>query len=80
MREARESNARMMAGSSVAPPAFDVRVRVQRPPAPPSPPSTITLTETDGGSLRCVYQLFPRYIAKTEKYSTSYLVYIFFLM
>ncbi|XP_063373320.1 uncharacterized protein LOC134661262 isoform X4 [Cydia amplana] len=33
-------------------PAFDVRVRVQRPPAPPSPPSTLTPTETDGGSVR----------------------------
>ncbi|XP_063373318.1 uncharacterized protein LOC134661262 isoform X2 [Cydia amplana] len=35
-----------------AAPAFDVRVRVQRPPAPPSPPSTLTPTETDGGSVR----------------------------
>lgn len=35
-----------------APPAFDVRVRVQRPPAPPSPQSTITTTEVDGGSMR----------------------------
>ncbi|XP_050663829.1 titin isoform X2 [Leptidea sinapis] len=34
------------------PPAFDVRVRVQRPPAPPSPQSTITTTEVDGGSMR----------------------------
>ncbi|XP_045453219.1 uncharacterized protein LOC123662418 [Melitaea cinxia] len=33
-------------------PAFDVRVRVQRPPAPPSPVSTITTTEVDGGSMR----------------------------
>ncbi|XP_041974650.1 uncharacterized protein LOC121729956 isoform X2 [Aricia agestis] len=35
-----------------AAPAFDVRVRVQRPPAPPSPQSTITTTEVDGGSMR----------------------------
>ncbi|XP_063890905.1 uncharacterized protein Pot isoform X1 [Helicoverpa armigera] len=48
-REAMTSNARLVSGAA---PAFDVRVRVQRPPAPPSPPSTITLTETDGGSLR----------------------------
>ncbi|XP_049885246.1 uncharacterized protein LOC126380076 isoform X2 [Pectinophora gossypiella] len=39
-------------GVVVAPPAFDVRVRVQRPPMPPSPPSTITATETDAGSMR----------------------------
>ncbi|XP_069354081.1 uncharacterized protein pot isoform X3 [Maniola hyperantus] len=43
------SNSRMHAG---VPPAFDVRVRVQRPPAPPSPISTITTTEVDGGSMR----------------------------
>ncbi|OWR46612.1 hypothetical protein KGM_208789B, partial [Danaus plexippus plexippus] len=36
--------------TGAAPPAFDVRVRVQRPPAPPSPVSTITTTEVDGGS------------------------------
>ncbi|KAI8429496.1 hypothetical protein MSG28_000131 [Choristoneura fumiferana] len=48
-RETSAANARMHAA---APPAFDVRVRVQRPPAPPSPPSTITATETDGGSIR----------------------------
>lgn len=47
--ETSASNGRMAA---VAPPAFDVRVRVQRPAAPPSPQSTITLTETDGGSMR----------------------------
>ncbi|KAG6460792.1 hypothetical protein O3G_MSEX012218 [Manduca sexta] len=46
MVETSASNGRMVSG---APPAFDVRVRVQRPPAPPSPHSTITLTETDGG-------------------------------
>ncbi|KPI95405.1 hypothetical protein RR46_08864 [Papilio xuthus] len=41
--------------SGAVPPAFDVRVRVQRPPAPPSPPSTITATEeVDGGSIRDV--------------------------
>ncbi|KAI5634988.1 hypothetical protein NE865_12312 [Phthorimaea operculella] len=44
--EAMASNARLVAGA--APPAFDVRVRVQRPPAPPSPVSTVTATETDG--------------------------------
>ncbi|XP_061383015.1 titin isoform X1 [Danaus plexippus] len=38
--------------TGAAPPAFDVRVRVQRPPAPPSPVSTITTTEVDGGSIR----------------------------
>lgn len=48
-REAITQNARLVSGAA---PAFDVRVRVQRPPAPPSPPSTITLTETDGGSIR----------------------------
>ncbi|XP_026728779.1 uncharacterized protein LOC113494578 isoform X1 [Trichoplusia ni] len=48
-REALASNARLVSGAA---PAFDVRVRVQRPPAPPSPLSTITLTETDGGSIR----------------------------
>ncbi|KAL0850555.1 hypothetical protein ABMA28_012330 [Loxostege sticticalis] len=48
--ETSASNGRMLAG--VPPPAFDVRVRVQRPPAPPSPPSTITATETDAGSMR----------------------------
>ncbi|CAG5035281.1 unnamed protein product [Parnassius apollo] len=39
------------AHAGAVPPAFDVRVRVQRPPAPPSPPSTITATEVDGGSI-----------------------------
>ncbi|KAH9629607.1 hypothetical protein HF086_002543 [Spodoptera exigua] len=48
-REAITQNARLVSGAA---PAFDVRVRVQRPPAPPSPLSTITLTETDGGSIR----------------------------
>ncbi|CAK1548082.1 unnamed protein product [Leptosia nina] len=38
--------------AGAVPPAFDVRVRVQRPPAPPSPQSTITTTEVDGGSMR----------------------------
>ncbi|KAL4701999.1 hypothetical protein ACJJTC_002779 [Scirpophaga incertulas] len=47
-RETQVSNARLAAAG----PAFDVRVRVQRPPVPPSPPSTVTLTETDGASLR----------------------------
>ncbi|CAH0691086.1 unnamed protein product [Chilo suppressalis] len=42
-------NSRMVAGAA---PAFDVRVRVQRPPAAPSPPSSVTLTETDAGSMR----------------------------
>lgn len=45
--ETTTSNGRLHAA-----PAFDVRVRVQRPPAPPSPPSTLTPTETDGGSVR----------------------------
>ncbi|XP_053600710.1 uncharacterized protein pot isoform X1 [Plodia interpunctella] len=49
--ETSASNGRMVAGA-VIPPAFDVRVRVQRPPVPPSPPSTITATETDAGSMR----------------------------
>ncbi|CAG4927173.1 unnamed protein product [Colias eurytheme] len=44
-----ESQSRSRAGAA---PAFDVRVRVQRPPAPPSPQSTITTTEVDGGSMR----------------------------
>ncbi|KAJ8734310.1 hypothetical protein PYW07_014861 [Mythimna separata] len=48
-REAMATNARLVSGAA---PAFDVRVRVQRPVVPPSPPSTITLTETDGGSIR----------------------------
>ncbi|VVC92442.1 unnamed protein product [Leptidea sinapis] len=44
------SHSRLHTGG--VPPAFDVRVRVQRPPAPPSPQSTITTTEVDGGSMR----------------------------
>ncbi|GBP08328.1 hypothetical protein EVAR_78800_1 [Eumeta japonica] len=51
--ESSAANARLAAGA--APPAFDVRVRVQRPPAPPappSPPSTVTATETDAASVR----------------------------
>ncbi|XP_075989249.1 zona pellucida domain protein papillote isoform X2 [Anticarsia gemmatalis] len=48
-RETLATNARLVSGAA---PAFDVRVRVQRPPVPPSPPSTITATETDGGSMR----------------------------
>ncbi|KOB75184.1 putative papillote [Operophtera brumata] len=51
--EAHASNGRLRAGAA---PAFDVRVRVQRPPAPPSPLSTITATETDGGSVRHMMQ------------------------
>ncbi|XP_063830591.1 uncharacterized protein LOC135079879 isoform X3 [Ostrinia nubilalis] len=51
--ETSASNGRLVAGlAGVPPPAFDVRVRVQRPPVPPSPPSTITATETDAGSMR----------------------------
>ncbi|XP_026324080.1 uncharacterized protein LOC113233252 [Hyposmocoma kahamanoa] len=51
--ETSAGNARLAAGMvMVPPPAFDVRVRVQRPPVPPSPPSTITAIETDGGSMR----------------------------
>ncbi|XP_072935298.1 uncharacterized protein pot isoform X2 [Epargyreus clarus] len=44
--------ARAAARLAGAAPAFDVRVRVQRPPAPPSPQSTLTATEVDGGSMR----------------------------
>ncbi|CAH0722200.1 unnamed protein product, partial [Brenthis ino] len=48
--ESHEAYSRMHAHAGG--PAFDVRVRVQRPPAPPSPGSTITTTEVDGGSMR----------------------------
>ncbi|KAM3956261.1 uncharacterized protein ACR2FA_009771 isoform 2-T3 [Aphomia sociella] len=48
MHETSTSHSRLVG----APPAFDVHVRVQQPPAPPSPPSTITATETDAGSIR----------------------------
>ncbi|XP_068628763.1 uncharacterized protein pot isoform X3 [Battus philenor] len=48
----RYSHAGALLHAGVVPPAFDVRVRVQRPPAPPSPPSTITATEVDGASMR----------------------------
>lgn len=48
--ETHEAHSRLH--THAAGPAFDVRVRVQRPPAPPSPVSTITTTEVDGGSVR----------------------------
>nr|XP_026501210.1 uncharacterized protein LOC113404506 isoform X1 [Vanessa tameamea] len=50
--ESHETSAHSRMHSHAGAPAFDVRVRVQRPPAPPSPISTITTTEIDGGSMR----------------------------